>query len=172
MFHPRVRLQYDRRRTTGPGFYVLRGPLVFVLPVDSEKQYTGEGSPGDDNIDESWHFLPAENAVWNIALLIDESNPEASFHYLKLDVPEECRSWECPPVGLKASAQVLPEWTLDRISGKPATPALPSPPYKTGEKREVTLVPFGFSQLRLALLPIIGVEAEKSIEHGKHKDDV
>jgi len=142
-----------------PGAAVVRGPLTFCLPIPEEWCYVGAGEPSPDNLEEAWNVTPAEGAVWNVALELDADRPESSFSLVRLDVPKRSLPWQHPPIGLQVRARILPDWQTDTINGKPQTPALPAPPLQPERRaRTVTLVPFGFTHIRMTYLPVLGVE--------------
>jgi len=71
-------------------------------------------------------------------------------------VPAGARPWEQPALGLKARARRVLNWHLE---GDPDHPRTPLPPYNpmrlSDEEEEVILVPFGFTNLRIAYLPTV-----------------
>lgn len=144
---------------TVPGVAVVRGPLVFSLPIKEEWIYTGKSPAGPSNIAESWNVLPAKGAAWNYALEMDIRNPELSSKLMRMEVPKDSRPWEHSPMGIAVKARRLPDWGPDTINGKTQTPALPPPPLKPADRlEEIMLVPFGFTRLRMTYLPVLGFE--------------
>lgn len=144
---------------TVPGVAVVRGPLVFSLPIAEEWIYTGKYSQSKNNIAESWNVVPAKKAVWNYAFEIDMNKPESSLELIRLKVPKGILPWQHSPIGIRAKVRQLPDWHVDTINGKPHTPALPKPPLKpTKHVEQVILVPFGFTHLRMTYLPVLGFE--------------
>lgn len=161
-----ITLDWDKTlavgKSAGKGAAVVRGPLVYALPIKDEWQYTGTEPAGPKNMNESWNVvMDGKGTAWNIALEINKNKPETSLRTVKLDVPPGSHPWEYPPVGLQVQARLLPDWTLDRISNNPCTPALPLSIKPHGEAFPVTLVPFGFTRLRMTVLPIIDQESVK-----------
>lgn len=142
-----------------PGVAVVRGALTFALPIKEEWVYVGEGDPGGPNLAEEWNVIPAEGAIWNVALDLDLENPERSLKLKKLDVPEGSLPWQHPPIGLEVKGWRLPGWQMDTINGKPQTPALPESPLRPeGPELALTLVPFAFTHIRMTYLPVLGYE--------------
>ncbi len=167
-----ITLEWDHSPAAGKGAAVVRGPLVYSLPVKAEWNYTGESPPSPENMKESWNVIMKEGQKWNVALEIDTENPEKSLKAVKLPVPKGSLPWQNSPVGLKVKARLLPDWKLDRISNNPRTPAIPEKIEPQGKPFEVTLVPFGFTRLRMTVLPVIGQTDTEKIEHGQHKADI
>ncbi len=167
-----ITLAWDHSPAAGKGAAVVRGPLVYALPIRGDWTYIGSQPPDSNNMKEAWNVTMTDGQRWNVALEIDTDHPGASVEPIALAVPEKRLPWQYPPVGLKVRARTLGEWTLDRISGHPCTPALPQQVQPQGESFDVTLVPFGFTQLRMTVLPIIGESAHKPIRHGEHEADI
>lgn len=150
-----------------PGAAVVRGPLTYCLPIPEDWVYVGQGKPGPENLEEEWNVVPADGAVWNIALEIDPRAPESSLLPATLDVPANALPWKHAPIGLVCKARRLPQWQTDTVNGKPQTPALPVPPLQPDAERfNVTLVPFGFTHIRMTYLPVVGIERNEDIRRG------
>ncbi len=167
-----ITLDWDNSPAAGRGAAIVRGPVVFALPVSADWQYIGTGTPGDVNAIEAWNVLYDGKSIWNVALQLDLTNPENSLEKVKLDVPDNSQPWKYPPFGYKVKAKVIPHWELDRISSKPNTPAIPEKIEPSDETITVTLVPFGFTQLRMTVLPVLKAEAKQTVEHGQSKEDI
>lgn len=155
-----VRLEaYRGSWHSAPGFAVLRGPLTYTLPLDEQWVYVGREPAGPTNLDEAWNVVPGEGSAWNVALDLGRKRLEDNFERVDLPVPAGALPWQHPPVGLKTRARLLPSWRTDTVNGKPQTPALPPPPLEPeGGPREITLVPYGFTHIRMTYLPVLGIE--------------
>jgi len=170
-----ITLDWDNSPAAGKGAAIVRGPLVYALPVKADWQYIGKEPVGPKNMKEAWNVVMSNGVPWNVALQLDVKNPEASIEQVKLPVlPDDNSPWKHPsiPIGLKVQARLLPDWTLDRISNNPCTPALPRKIKPQGESFPVTLVPFGYTQLRMTVLPIIGQSKKKEVKQGQDKTDI
>ena len=70
-------------------------------------------------------------------------------------MPPDSRPWEAPPIGLQVGARKVLNWRMDGEPEHPVTPNLPYNPMRLSEEETVvTLVPFGFTHLRLTYLPL------------------
>ncbi len=164
-------LDWDKTPAYGPGAAIVRGPLVFALPVSADWKYTGKGQPGPGNTRESYNVVPDGKTVWNLALCIDKANPGESVELVELaDGPGD--TWDKAPIGLKVKAKVVTDWRKNYIDGNYNTPGLPEKKTLSENIMDVTLVPFGFTQLRMTALPVENYVEKKEIKHGMHKADI
>jgi DUF1680 family protein len=137
------------------GVVVRRGPLTYSLPVGEDwRQFAPPAQgPGHDIV--AYRVFPAAGAEWNYALALDKDHPEQSFTPVRLDVPAGSRPWEKPPLGLQVQARQVLNWYLEGDPEHPKTPFMPFRPMRLAEaETTVTLVPFGFTHLRMTYLPV------------------
>jgi uncharacterized protein len=138
------------------GVAVMRGPLTFALPVAEDWQPFTAPAHGPGQQLESYRVLPAENAAWNYALLLDQEHPEESLELARLPRPAGSRAWENAPFGLRARAHRVLNWRLQGEADHIMTPLMPFNPLQLADEvEEVTLVPFGFTHLRMTYLPTV-----------------
>lgn len=166
-FNVPVRLiEYPETHSRVGGVAVQRGPLTYALPVSEDWQPYDAVSIRDlkDKI-MSYRILPDPDAEWNYALVINGERIEDSFTLTPIRVPPDGRPWEHPPLGLRVKARRVLNWRMDGEEDHPMTPGLPYKPMKLSDKvTTVTLVPFGFTHLRLAYLPTDESYSRKSSE--------
>ena len=122
---------------------ISKGPLVFSLKVGEEwKKLRGDEPHAD------WEVFPV--TPWNYALQLG-SDTDAWIHF------EEHTLGDCPfsPEGAPVAATVkglqLPEWKLERDA---AAPPPRSPVKAEGPATELTLIPYGCTNLRITEFPV------------------
>jgi DUF1680 family protein len=139
------------------GYAVRRGPLAYALDVPARwrplKKPWKKG-PGKRPV--SFELFPAKGAAWNFALCVDPKRPEKSFELTRLKAPAGSRPWEHAPIGLKVAARQVQNWLIEGDADHPMTPGLPFKPMKLAKTATtLTLVPFGFTRLRMSFLPLV-----------------
>ena len=113
-------------------------------------------------IDQVGLVVLVKNTPWNYALKLDTAHLEQSLKLVKLAVPAEARPWEQPAQGLRARVRRVLNWLPDGDPEHPRTPLLPYNPMKlSNEEEEVTLVPFGFTHLRITYIPTLETSDKK-----------
>jgi hypothetical protein len=122
---------------------VSRGVLTFSLKIGERWQRCG----GTD----AWPELEVfPTTPWNYGLVLDETNPAASFEVVNQSVGT--------PLILRVPAKRIPAWKLDSLGlvGK----LQPSPVASDEPTETVSLVPMGGARLRITAFPVIGQGAD------------
>ena len=137
------------------GYAIQRGPLIYALPVQEDWQEFQAPAHGPGTDIRSFRVLPMPESAWNYALILDRQRPETGVKLIQLESPEDGRPWEYAPVGLQVAARRVLNWYLEGDMEHPKTPLLPFRPMKLSEEETlITLVPFGFTHLRMTFLPV------------------
>ncbi|MEW6072835.1 MAG: beta-L-arabinofuranosidase domain-containing protein [Planctomycetota bacterium] len=128
---------------------VHRGPLAYSLRI-AEKLVPSGGTDAWP----AWEILPA--SPWNYALVLDETDPAASFTLVRREMPPDGQPFEhrSAPLELVARGRRVPEWTEDPLG---LVGPLQASPVRTAEPiEEIALIPMGCARLRVAVFPVAG----------------
>lgn len=141
------------------GVAIQRGPLTLALPVKEDWQRFDPPASAPTQAREgvvAYRVLPTQDAVWNYAICLDEQNPERSLKPVSLPAPSGSRPWEFPHIGFEVKARRIQNWLMEGDVHHPKTPLMPYTPMELATDEEiVTLVPFGFTHLRITYLPVV-----------------
>jgi hypothetical protein len=144
-----IRLRLASRPTLYKGFNdavaIERGPLVYSLKIDTEwKKLRGKDPYAD------WEVDP--KSPWNYALAIDREHPERSITFEERPVGDRPFSQDGAPVIAKVKGRRVPGWTLEKNAAAPP----PRSPVESSEPLEdLTLIPYGCTDLRVTEFPTL-----------------
>ncbi len=129
---------------------VYRGALLYALQIGENVTTIATGPRGFDD-----HAVRATSA-WNYALVLDAAAPAASLAFARASAPGPSPFGRVTQT-ITARARTVAAWTIfnNSATAPPQSPVDCSASGACGDVETVTLVPFGATLLRVAVIPWI-----------------
>lgn len=131
---------------------ISRGPLVYALKIGEEWRQIHQEMPYRQLPHADWEVYPT--TPWNYALKIDEETLEKDLSFESRTIGTFPFSPDGAPISATVLGKLIPEWDLVNGSAAP----VPESPVDSSEPFEqLTLIPYGCTNLRITEFPILEV---------------
>ncbi len=129
---------------------VERGPLVYSLKIDEEWNYI----KNEDKDGGFWEVLP--KSPWNYGLLQSSiDDPLSGFKFEARNLEKNPWIQPNPPCLIHTTAKIIPEWTIYYANAGPLPHSRPQLYLRNKKAEHITLVPYGWSTLRVTEFPVV-----------------
>lgn len=125
-----------------------RGPLVYALRMGEAWKQVNADKPHRELPHGDFEVRPT--TPWNYALMVDESDPSTNVAFTERPIGAVPFSPEGAGVVAHAKGRKLPEW---RLEGGWAGETPPSPQKSAEPIEEVSLIPYGCTNIRITEFP-------------------
>ena len=127
-----------------------RGPLVYALKIGEEWRRTNADLPLRELPHADWEVYPT--TPWNYALNVSETTLAQDVVFAEHPVGDCPFSPDGAPVSAMVKGRRVPAWIME--NGSPAD-VPPSPIVSSEPLEELTLIPYGCTNLRITEFPVL-----------------
>ncbi len=147
---PRVSVRYN------DAIALERGPLVYSLQIGEAWTRVNADKPHRELPHGDFEVRPT--TPWNYGLVVGEQRPEAAFRFEERPVGDRPFSPEGSGIAVKARGQRIPDWKIVRgwageLAASDTGTADPGKPLSDETAEEVTLIPYGCTNIRITEFP-------------------
>jgi uncharacterized protein len=148
----KLRLPMQPQQIARPsgGIAIQRGPLVYALQMGEDWRRVHANHPYRELPHADWEVYPT--TPWNYALQIGAAPLEQVVQFEETPVGDMPFSPHGAPVRARIMGRLLPDWKMENGSAG----ALPASPVSSSEPlEELTLIPYGCTNLRITEFPVL-----------------
>ena len=127
-----------------------RGPLLYALRIGERWQRINEDQPHRELPHADWEIFPT--TPWNFALELGDGELNEAVRFTEHSLGSPVFAPDAPPVSATVKGRRVPEWGAE---GGSAAPPPAGPVRHAGPAEDLTLIPYGCSNLRIAEFPVL-----------------
>ena len=127
-----------------------RGPLLYALRIGERWQRINQDQPHREPPHADWEVYPT--SPWNFALELGDGELNEVVRFTEHSLGSPVFAPATPPVSATVKGRRVPEWGAE---GGSAAPPPAAPVRNAGPDEDLTLIPYGCSNLRIAEFPVL-----------------